>query len=388
MPTPSRWRLLDYDTDAVIAECGDIDGLFTDRVFPVPPVYERYTLLGCAPEGPLRAAVDGTGPAWLGNVYLQGAHALCSGLANCTTCYNTGEELLDVRVVGHTPAADGLLDVELEGHRSDELNNDRGTRAPAVSGYRLTVWPAPDGSEELLPAGDCRDVAGVFHERPDPCPPGPPLTLLGCRAAPSGLLNAKLAHVRVDGTVHVLDQWVYGDVVATRPSALGDGLVDVELDARLEAPLAANQRPLYDMWRAGGPAGPNEWAGLERSDRYLWVRAALAHRIHARTSPTARCTTWTAGTSPTTTPSTARSARRSTAPAAGSAATPSCCTSASPATPAPPPASASSGTTPRSPAPTWSPATTARPGGRPSPSTAWSPGSPTTACRSSCAENP
>ncbi|MEV0567516.1 hypothetical protein [Dactylosporangium sp. NPDC050588] len=66
MPIPSRWRLLDHDTDAVLAGCDDIDGLFTDRVFPVRPVYERYTLLGCTPEGPLRAAVDGTGPAWLG----------------------------------------------------------------------------------------------------------------------------------------------------------------------------------------------------------------------------------------------------------------------------------------------------------------------------------
>ncbi|MEV4134723.1 hypothetical protein AB0J72_21445 [Dactylosporangium sp. NPDC049742] len=285
MPIPSRWRLLDYDTDAVIAECDDIDGLFTDRVFPVQPVYERYTLLGCTPEGSLRAAVDGTGPAWLGNIYLQGAHASCSGLANCRTCYETGEELLDVRVVGHTEAADGLLDVELEGHRRDEPNNRNGTVAPAVSGYRLQVWPAPDGSDGLLPAGDCRDVAGVFHERPDLWPPGPPLALLGCRAVPTGLLNAKLAHVRVDGTAHVLHHWVFGDVVATRPSALGDDLVDVELDARLDSPLSANERPLYDMWRAGGPAAPNQWAGLERSDRYLWVGAAQAHRIHAPDKP-------------------------------------------------------------------------------------------------------
>ncbi|MEU0557574.1 hypothetical protein [Dactylosporangium sp. NPDC006015] len=226
MPIPSRWRLLDHDTDTVVAECDDIDGLFTDRVFPVPPVYERYTLLGCTPEGPLRAAVDGTGPAWLGNIYLEGVHAPCSATAECLTCYETGEELLDVRVVGHTEAAGGLLDVELEGHRRDEPNNHNGTIAPAVSGYRLSVWPAPDGSDELLPAGDCRDVAGVFRERPDVWLPGPPVTLLGCRPGLTGLVNAKLAHVRVDGTVHHLYRWVSGNVVATRPSALGNGLVD------------------------------------------------------------------------------------------------------------------------------------------------------------------
>ncbi|GAA1533220.1 barstar family protein [Dactylosporangium maewongense] len=169
MPIPSRWRLLDHDTDTVVAECDDIDGLFTDRVFPVPPVYERYTLLGCTPEGPLRAAVDGTGPAWLGNIYLEGVHAPCSATADCLTCYETGEQLLDVRVVGHTEAAGGLL--------------------------------------------------------------------------------------------------------------------DVELDARIGAPLAANERPLYDMWRAGGPTAPNQWAGLERSDRYLWVQAARAHQVHAPDKP-------------------------------------------------------------------------------------------------------
>jgi hypothetical protein len=99
--------------------------------------------------------------------------------------------------------------------------------------------------------------------------------------------SAELAHVRVDGTIHKLGpgQRVSGSVVATRPSILGDDLVDITLNARIPEPLAANDRPLYDMWRFGGPTEPNLWAELDRSDRYLWVRAAAVHRIYAPDKP-------------------------------------------------------------------------------------------------------
>jgi hypothetical protein len=109
------------------------------------------------------------------------------------------------------------------------------------------------------------------------------LTLLGCPPGLSGSFEAELAHVRVDGTAHTMGwgQRVFGSVVATRPSTLGDDLVDVMLDARIPEPMAANDRPLWDMWRAGGPTEPNLWAKLNRSDRYLWVRAAAVHWSHA-----------------------------------------------------------------------------------------------------------
>jgi hypothetical protein len=188
------------------------------------------------------------------------------------------------------PAADGsgLLDVDLEGHRRDDDNNHGGAVAPDVFAYRLIAWTAADGSHgEETPVGECRDIAGLFHERPDAWPPGPPLTLLGCRSGLTGTFEAELAHVRVDGTVHPMgwEHRVVGGVVATRPSALGAGLVDVTLEARIPEPLAANDRPLWDMWRAGGPAEANLWAGLSRSDRYLWVRAAALHRKHAPDKP-------------------------------------------------------------------------------------------------------
>jgi hypothetical protein len=61
---PARWCLLDMETGATLTDCMDIDGLFVDRVFPVEPLYERYTLLSCAPFGPL----------WFGNFVVEGAH--------------------------------------------------------------------------------------------------------------------------------------------------------------------------------------------------------------------------------------------------------------------------------------------------------------------------
>lgn len=289
MSNPLRWRLLDVTTGATLTDCGDIDGLFVDRVFPAPPQYERYTLVGCAPTGALVAAVDGTGPAWLGNLFLEGAHVPGRPVAeacgvDCQQCYETAEELLDVQVVGHRVAADGSgrLDIDLEGHRRGDDNNHCGTVAPSVPGYRLLAY-----TKELAPVGECRDIAGLFHPRPDGWPPGPPLTLLGCRPGLTGSFDVDLAHLHADGTAHPMGwgQRFFGRVVATRPSELGGDLVDLSLDARIPEPLAANDRPLWDMWHDGGPAEPNSWAKLDRSDRYLWVRAAAIHRNHAPDKP-------------------------------------------------------------------------------------------------------
>ncbi|SBT39252.1 barstar family protein [Micromonospora auratinigra] len=290
MPNPPRWRLLDMNTDVTLTECADVDGLFVDHVFPVEPDYERYTLVGCAPSGPLRAAVDGTGPAWLGNVLLEGAHVPDVPVSHrcgdgCAECWDIMEELLDVRVVGHRTTGDGSgrLDIDLDGHRRDSDSNGGGTRPPTVAGHRLFTC---SGTEETA-AGECRDVTNLFHARPEVWPEGPPLTLRGCRTALTGPVEAELAHVRVDGTVNSMG-WghrVVGNVLDVAPSALGDDLVDITLDARIPEPLAANDRPLWDMWRAGGPTEPNGWAPLERSDRHLWVRAAAIHRIHAPDKP-------------------------------------------------------------------------------------------------------
>ncbi|MEV4280679.1 hypothetical protein [Actinoplanes xinjiangensis] len=80
-------------TGEPIAECTEIDGLFTDLTFPVEPVFERYTLLRGEPSGRLRAVVDSGGPASDGS---------------------------------------GRLDIELEGHREPDTANDGGTVAPDI----------------------------------------------------------------------------------------------------------------------------------------------------------------------------------------------------------------------------------------------------------------
>ncbi|GIE74798.1 hypothetical protein Aph02nite_07480 [Actinoplanes philippinensis] len=273
MSIPFRWQLSDANTEAQIAECMEIDGLFTDLTFPLDPVYERWTLLGCEPSGRLRAAIGGAEPSWFGNLILEAPESWSP--------VDTLESLLDVRIIGHRPAADGSgrLDVEIEGHREPDTANAGGSVAPGIP-----HWLLFDGDQ---PVGECRAVAGLFHERPPAWPPGPPVTLRGCRPGPAGFVEAEVSHVRVDGTVHDLSwqQRIVGQVIATSPSALGDGLVDVALDARVPEPLAANERPLWDMWRAGGPAEPDQWAALDRSGRYLWVQTAAVHRRRAPDKP-------------------------------------------------------------------------------------------------------
>ncbi|MEV6968838.1 hypothetical protein AB0M47_27335 [Hamadaea sp. NPDC051192] len=293
MPIPLRWRLLDAKTGTTLTDCTDIDGLFVDHTFPIQPTYERYTLAGCAPTGPLLDAIEGTGSTWFGNLIVERAHHADRPVGercgtSCRRCYEIMEELLDVSVVGHRPAGDGsgLLDIDLRGHRRESDANCGGSIAPDVVGYRLAVW-AGNGPGGDTPAGECRYVTGLFHKRPELWSPGPPLTLLGCSSVLDGPVAAELAHIRVDGTAHTMGwgQRVFGDIVATRPSTLGESLVDIVLDAQIPEPLAANDRPLWDMWRAGGPTEPNLWATLDRSDRCLWVRAAAVHRRHEPDQP-------------------------------------------------------------------------------------------------------
>ncbi|MFI2652257.1 hypothetical protein [Micromonospora fulviviridis] len=110
----------------------------------------------------------------------------------------------------------------------------------------VTYVQSRKGAAVLIAAGHRRPVP-----RADAWPPGPPLALLGCRPRLSGSFEAELAHVRVDGTAHTMGwgQRVFGSVVATRPSTLGDDLVDVMLEARIPEPMAASDRPPWDVAR-------------------------------------------------------------------------------------------------------------------------------------------
>ncbi|MEO3856439.1 hypothetical protein [Acrocarpospora sp. B8E8] len=77
---PLAWLLVDEYTgdvngsDILMALCAEIDGLFAD--LEPPPAPEHYTLIGCEPTGPLRAALQevGTDQAWLACILLDPLH--------------------------------------------------------------------------------------------------------------------------------------------------------------------------------------------------------------------------------------------------------------------------------------------------------------------------
>lgn len=284
------WLLVDEtidDGDDVVATCADIDGLFADS--PEPPI-ERYTLLDCVPAGRLRAACDGTGPAWVGNIGLEAAHPVDS--KHPPGCWDCAEELLDVTVMSaRRSGRHGPLEVTLEGRlRRDGLRHaDRPPKG--AEGYLLTGIL---GDEDF---GGCGDVDGVFRERPAPALR--PATLIGCRpghrlhraldalerrgtARHRRWVTGSIFTVAHDGTAtRLLDTGLGAEVTGVRPSALGDGLVDVMFEPTyadaVGPPRPARARDVWEQWRAGRPAEPGEWAVHDRELRQEWAGAALAH---------------------------------------------------------------------------------------------------------------
>jgi hypothetical protein len=289
------WLLVDQNTDdgeLVIAACSEIDGLFVE--FPEPPV-ETYTLIGCEPAGRLRAACDGTGHAWLGNVGLDAIHP--PGSKHPPHCWHCAEELLDITVVDarRSDISRALLDVTLEGRlRIEELARfARGAdRAPDADGY-LLVGVAGHGEEDF---GECREVTGVFRSRPAPGPRG--ATLLGCRPEPPlqraidalnrgapgrrRWIKGSIFSVDRDGTaVGMVGAGLGAEVAEVRPSRLGDGLVDVTLEPTygdaVGGPRPAGARTVWQRWRAGRPDVHGEWAEYDADLRHEWAGVALAH---------------------------------------------------------------------------------------------------------------
>ena len=298
---PLRWLLVDEFTmgqpDTAVAVCVDIDGLFVDPPLAAPA--ERYTLLGCAPAGRLRAAVEATVPVWLGNLVLDAVHHPNHPRANgcdpvpvgCSACM---EEPLDLTVVAQRPSTldSTLLDIDVEGYirRVPRYTSRTMATAPEAAGYRLTG----DADE---PLGQCREVAGVFWPRPDP--PVHPVTLRGCRPEPplraaidalragagnpGGALHrrridATILSVTVDGLASADAGHLQGSVAGARASTLGEGLLDVTFDTGVEAMPAAAQQ-IWERWRTGPPRQRNQWAGYDRELRHQWAGAAMRHRL-------------------------------------------------------------------------------------------------------------
>lgn len=305
-PVPLRWLLIhglptdeDVGPDVAVAVCVDIDGVVVDD--PPPGPAERYTLLGCAPKGRLRAAVDGTGPAWLDHLVLDALHhpdRPCSDWAPHFDSRECREVLVDLTVVGWRPSSldATLLDIDLQGHPFEPRYPERDLATPPDAvGYLLTC-------EDEEPLGECQEVAGVFWPRPQP--PVHPVTLRGCqpepllraaidalhRAAgnPSGTLGpaieASIRLVTVDGFAGALCLSLEGSVVAARASTLGRGLVDVTFDTGVET-IPVSKYQILERWRAGPPTQRNQWASYGRELRDMWNCLPWTRRGHQPDQP-------------------------------------------------------------------------------------------------------
>ncbi|MFI0405828.1 barstar family protein [Actinomadura sp. 3N508] len=295
-PSPPRWLLIghtgvpQFPDDDPLALCADIDGFFVD----LPPrPRERFTLLGCVPEGALAAA--GSGQPHLGNLWLS---AMPDDPATRRGWF--GEQLLDVTVLGRRPSASspGRVDIDLEGLVDVNDRSDGVARPDDVTGFVLT-----DLAD--TPCGTCTDITGVFRE--PAAPPVPYVTLLGCRPEPP-LLTA-IAAIPQTTKAGLRRRWVAGEVnavaadgsaagligrsltgtlVSSVPSALGSGLLDVTIASETGEPHPEGTRGILDLWRTGRPTERNLWAGYDRTLRHEWSGVALArHRSDAPDRPPA-----------------------------------------------------------------------------------------------------
>lgn len=244
--------------------CARASGLLVD------PYRRPYQLVACEPSGPLLDVLDGPGTGFPGDLWLSprdcGRHAAPDPFDDPHAPWR----LEDARITGHRRrrGAPAAWDVFLD----------------AVDG-----WPEPPG-EPCLAAGllihdghralgVCRDASDVVP--PDGAPSRTPLRLLGC--APGPELRAALGtgtrrSLRLDEAVlevlgdrgeAVLDRYVTAEVAGWRPSALGPGLVDVDLADGVWEPFPARSRALWDRWLAGPPAESGTWSGYANRERSL-----------------------------------------------------------------------------------------------------------------------
>ena len=288
-PVGPRWLLVgdvgseDSGDDVPLALCAEIEGLFVD----LPPrPRERFTLVGCTPEGALAEAL-GTERAWLGDISLT---------APPSTPW-WGEDLGDVVVLAWRPnsTVPDTVDIDLDGFVLLQDRTDAVERPGDVDEFVLL------GRDDVR-YGTCRDVTGVFRERT--APPMPPIRLLGCRpetpllaalgaigqSTKAGLRRRRIwAEVHVvaaDGSAgQVIGAIVAGTVEASEPSRLGAGLLDVTVDSGPHEPLPTGILDILEHWRAGRPAQKNLWAGYDRELRLHWAGVALGHKAAAPDRP-------------------------------------------------------------------------------------------------------
>ncbi|MET7397877.1 barstar family protein [Dactylosporangium sp. NPDC005572] len=235
------WLLLD-DDEAPLAECTDVDGLFAD----LPPrPRERFTLVGCAPEGALRER------GRLGDLAL-------------TSPPSWFEFLGDVAVLAHRPSAavPGTVDVDLDGFVHVYDRTDAVVRPGGVTEFVLE-----GGAGEAY--GTCRDVVGVFREQAPP--PVPRVRLRGCRPFAVGRrIRAEVHHIRADGSItRLVDATVSGTVESAQD--------DVVVASDPREPLPTGLLEILQQWYLGRPTERNLWAGYDRDLRHHWAGVALAN---------------------------------------------------------------------------------------------------------------
>ncbi|MEU2789409.1 barstar family protein [Streptomyces sp. NPDC007100] len=133
--------------------------------------------------------------------------------------------------------------------------------------------------------GHCRDLSIVLP--PDEDTEVPPIRLLGC--APSTALSTALATgtshtshpLRLDeAELQVLDSTGEGTserhisvalITAWQPSALGDGLLDIDLSYGLWPQVPTWARPMWTRWITDPPTTRNLWAAYPTRERQMWL---------------------------------------------------------------------------------------------------------------------
>lgn len=272
---PVRYLLVQGDTgdeeEGVLwGRCAEVEGLFMD-----PPLLPRevLTLRGCPRESLLVQAVTASAEP----VRLLGDGTLSIEPVDPS---NDGPfrfwDLEDTAVLAQwpTPGDSGRVDIVVgTGVREDDFWGSK--RLP--SRPRFDLW-FPSLLEDG-PSGGCRSIDGLFTPRPQRptqpvhligCEPAEPLMALLCRPLPQKGDSIALRCLDRCGrtmTSYRLDL----HHVEARPSVLGGALIDITLtDPGDDRPTLA-ARPVWEIWSAGVPTMPNQWAQFDAKGQSEWL---------------------------------------------------------------------------------------------------------------------
>ncbi|MFC4066686.1 barstar family protein [Actinoplanes subglobosus] len=241
------------DVERLWARCVGAEGLFVDRA-PLPR--EVLVLRGCRPVGRLLEAI--IAPESAGR-----------GLGSACVEVSDGDEpvqwwTLDDAVViaGRADPGDpARYDIVLGAGVVPE-----GGRLPADPRFEFFIGLDSEGSR-------CETVDGLFRSRPEPV--AVPMELIGCEFAEplppiSDLDQVEVLVLDRHGTV-MASHHVGNEVTVTRPSVLGDGLVDITVHHGGGDRPPVRARPIWDLWYQGPPAEVNGWAAYDTEGRKDWM---------------------------------------------------------------------------------------------------------------------